>query len=84
MRNNWEFYNIKQLTLPYKKYRVALLEGELPFPLNPPSGCVFRTRCPKVQNDCHKEKPKLISLNDKHRVACPFHDLDVGDKINKN
>ena len=67
-----------------KNKKIALLEGEFPSPLNPPSGCVFRSRCPKVQNDCHKEKPKLISLNDKHRVACPFHDLDVGDKINKN
>ena len=67
-----------------KNKKIALLEGELPSPLNPPSGCVFRTRCPKVQNDCHNEKPKLISLNDKHQVACPFYDLDSSDKINKN
>ncbi len=60
-----------------KNKRIELLEGELPSPLNPPSGCVFRTRCPKVQNDCHKNKPQLISLSDTHHVACPFYDLDV-------
>ena len=63
-----------------KNKKIELLEGELPSPLNPPSGCVFRTRCPKVQNDCHKEKPKLISLSNSHQVACPFHDLAINNK----
>ena len=63
-----------------KNKKIELLEGELPSPLNPPSGCVFRTRCPKIQNDCYKEKPKLISLSNSHQVACPFHDLVINNK----
>ena len=63
-----------------KNKKIELLEGELPSPLNPPSGCVFRTRCPKVQSECYKKKPKLISLSDNHQVACPFYNI----AINKN
>ncbi|WP_420860198.1 oligopeptide/dipeptide ABC transporter ATP-binding protein [Marivivens marinus] len=50
-----------------------VIEGELPSPLNPPSGCVFRTRCPKAQNSCAQAKPETIDLGDGHGVACPFH-----------
>lgn len=50
-----------------------VIDGELPSPLNPPSGCVFRTRCPKVQASCAGEKPVLQDLGNDHRVACPFH-----------
>ena len=62
-----------------KNKKIELLEGELPSPLNPPSGCVFRTRCPKVQNDCYKEKPKLIALNNNHQVACPFYNIAINE-----
>jgi oligopeptide transport system ATP-binding protein len=41
-----------------KNKKTTLLEVEMPSTLNPPSGCVFRTRCPNIQKDCHKEKPK--------------------------
>ncbi|MBE0413346.1 oligopeptide/dipeptide ABC transporter ATP-binding protein [Yoonia sp.] len=50
-----------------------VLEGELPSPLNPPSGCVFRTRCPKVQLSCADKRPALTDLGNAHQVACPFH-----------
>ncbi|PUB17368.1 oligopeptide/dipeptide ABC transporter ATP-binding protein [Yoonia sediminilitoris] len=50
-----------------------ILEGELPSPLAPPSGCVFRTRCPKAQATCAQAKPVLEDLGDGHQVACPFH-----------
>jgi len=55
-----------------------ILEGELPSPLAPPSGCVFRTRCPKAQVACAGQRPAMIDLGAGHRVGCPNHKaLDV-------
>ena len=48
---------------------IQLLEGDLPSPINPPSGCVFRTRCPLADESCAKEKP-VLKGNDTHFVAC--------------
>ena len=49
---------------------IELLEGELPSPINPPSGCVFRTRCLKADENCARQKPPLTSQNNSHFVAC--------------
>lgn len=58
-----------------KNKEIILLEGDLPSPLNPPSGCVFRTRCPKAQDLCAQQKPLLQSDNNSdHQVACHFAD----------
>ncbi|GAA5191765.1 murein tripeptide/oligopeptide ABC transporter ATP binding protein OppF [Ferrimonas gelatinilytica] len=54
---------------------VILLTGELPSPISPPSGCVFRTRCPVVCDECAKHRPSLQSLGGTHQVACPRHDV---------
>ena len=49
---------------------VQILQGDLPSPVNPPSGCTFRTRCPMVQPRCADEVPELRSLGDKTQAAC--------------
>lgn len=61
--------------LEKNKQRI-LIDGDLPSPMDPPSGCVFRTRCPKVQAICAEQKPAL-ELNGSggtHEVACHFPD----------
>ena len=50
-----------------------ILEGELPSPLSPPSGCVFRTRCPKAVTSCAQNRPIMLDIGQTHYVACPYH-----------
>ena len=50
----------------------AGLEGELPSPLTPPSGCVFRTRCPVARPSCAGSIPALARHDDGRFVACPY------------
>lgn len=73
---------------PYTQYLIAsipkpqpgarknstMVSGEVPSPLNPPQGCRFHTRCPKVQAICKTEPPRLdvISSDARHQVACHF------------
>jgi oligopeptide/dipeptide ABC transporter ATP-binding protein len=47
-----------------------VLGGEVPSPLNPPSGCVFHPRCPIAVDDCRSEVPLLREIRADHRVAC--------------
>lgn len=49
-----------------------ILSGDLPSPMNPPAGCVFNTRCWKVQEKCRVEVPALIELAPRQLVACHF------------
>ncbi len=47
-----------------------VLEGEVPSPVNPPSGCSLHTRCPDATEECRKTVPQLKSVGDDHEVAC--------------
>lgn len=48
---------------------IQILEGDLPSPMNPPSGCVFRTRCPQAGPECAKTRP-ILEGNFRHAVSC--------------
>ncbi len=55
---------------PGKRRKRTVLKGDIPSPINPPSGCVFRTRCPMATEDCAKVVPELKSVGDGHTSAC--------------
>lgn len=56
-----------------KRERIVL-EGELPSPINPPSGCVFRTRCSKAMDICSQVKPQWQEIEKGHHVACHLYE----------
>ena len=58
------------------KYRIRPqpLSGDVPSPLNPPSGCHFHPRCPKVMDRCKNEVPRQIQLEKNHQVLCHLYD----------
>jgi oligopeptide/dipeptide ABC transporter ATP-binding protein len=62
---------------PSRKGASAPLAGEIPSPLDPPSGCRFHPRCPLAVDECRSEQPELSQLSPTHQAAClvtaPIH-----------
>ena len=67
---------------PKQKHRERIvLKGDVPTPMNKPSGCSFRTRCPKVEPACADEVPVFETHASEHWVACPVVKNDnIGEK----
>lgn len=55
---------------PRSRIKGAVLRGDIPNPVNPPSGCTFRTRCPMVLAVCSQEVPEMKEVEPNHFVAC--------------
>ncbi len=53
-----------------RRLKRQLLKGDVPSPINPPSGCRFHTRCPKIMDICSKEDPPRMEVEDRHFVSC--------------
>jgi oligopeptide/dipeptide ABC transporter ATP-binding protein len=57
---------------PDRVQQRTILKGDVPSPLNPPSGCRFHPRCPIAQQRCSVEEPTLRTLAPDHQAACHF------------
>jgi oligopeptide transport system ATP-binding protein len=55
---------------PKSAMQRTILQGDIPSPANPPSGCTFRTRCPHARTVCSQEIPEMIEVSQTHYAAC--------------
>ena len=59
---------------PVKRRTTLMPSGEIPNPINPPSGCRFHPRCPFAKEICSQEEPEIRLISPEHQVACHFSD----------
>ncbi len=55
---------------PEKRQQITILEGDMPSPADPPSGCYFHPRCPKATAQCKTQTPPLVNINQHHYAHC--------------
>ncbi|MGM9553725.1 MAG: ABC transporter ATP-binding protein [Faecousia sp.] len=68
---------------PHVKMKRVILEGSIPSPANPPSGCKFHTRCKHCMEVCKQEVPEENWVNDSHYVRCHLYDKGCEEALEK-
>lgn len=64
------------MTEPGQHMDRQILTGDIPSPINPPTGCHFHPRCPDCETQCRQSQTQLVTLDGTHRVACHVHAPD--------
>jgi len=64
---------------PLRKKERIILKGDVPSPINPPTGCRFHTRCPRRKEICEKQVPEMINFGNGHEAACHLYNRATGN-----